>query len=123
MLKTALFISLFSVLVGCKDHHGHEAHPAWSMEVTIGEEGPTMTMPVLMDNYVSAITYSPVTFHAEPAVMKGHVLHRAFSLYSEGEQKVLTEVKCDTRKQDKPGVAGEAQLSLLGTTVKFTCAF
>jgi len=123
MLKTALFISTLLFVSACKDDHAHEAHPEWMMEITVGEEGAVKTLPVLMDDFLSAIDYSPVNFHAEAPVMKGHTLHRAFSLFSEGEQKVRTEVKCDTTKQNTQGSAGEAQLSLLGTTVKFFCKF
>ena len=66
MLKTSLIITTLLMLsTACQDHHGHEAHPNWAMEITIGEAGATKTLPVLMDDFVSAIDYSPVNFHAE----------------------------------------------------------
>lgn len=120
MLKLALVSATLLIALSCKDHHEHGPSPAWLMEITTGENGVTKTLPVLMDDFVSAIDYSPVTFHAEAPVLKGHVLARPFSLYGKGEQKVLTYVKCDTSKK---GVAGEATMSLLGTTVKFYCQF
>lgn len=123
MFKSALLISTLVLFSACKDHHGHGPTPAWIGDVTVGEEGLTRQMPVLMDDYESAISYSAVSFHAEAPVLKGHTLHRAFSLNGEGEQRVRTEVKCDTSKSGTPGVAGEASLSLLGTTVRFYCQF
>lgn len=120
MFKLALISLTLLAAISCNDQHGHGPTPEWLAEVTIDENGITKTLPVLMDDFVSAIAYSPVTFHAEAPKLKGHVISRPFSLYGKGEQKVLTEVTCDTNKK---GVAGEASMSLLGTTVKFYCKF
>ena len=122
MLKLALLITLL-VLAACKDHHGHGPTPAWMMEVTIGEEGPVRTTQIYMDDYLAAIPYSAVNFQALAPVEKGHHIERSFALFSEGEQRVLTTVKCDTKKEGVAGPAGEATLALLGTKVKFYCAF
>lgn len=121
-MKTILLAAVLVLFASCEDHHGHDLHPEWTMEATVGE-GFTKAMPIHMDDFIAAIDYSPVNFHAEAPVLKGNVIYRAFSLYSEGEQRVRTEVKCDTSKKATPGTAGEAQLSLLGATVKFSCSF
>lgn len=127
MLKLIVLCLPFLILAGCNSgHHGHGEGPAWQMEVTQGEEGIPQVLPVLIDDYLTALPYSPVLIQAEAPVEHHGKIKRAFSLFSTGEQKVRTEVECDVVKHAQPkhednAPAGEATLALLGTTVKFRC--
>ncbi len=120
MKSVILSLSLLA-LAGCNSHHGHEAGPAWQMEVIEGEEGIPKIMPVLIDDYTVGLPYSPVNIQAEAPVAEGGKIKRAFSLYSTGEQRVRTEVNCDVSKHEAKGEAGAASLALLGVKVKFYC--
>ncbi len=95
-MKFVLLSSLSLLFIACDGHHGKGQRVDWMVEVTPGEEKPSITLPVHGDEYEAAVPYSRVVVTAElPRQAKGGI-RRVFNLSSVGEQKVRQEVACST---------------------------
>lgn len=120
MKKFLLLAILPFLFAACNGHEHHGGPVHWIAEVTPGEEKPSITLPIVGDDYEAAIPYSRVVLTVElPRKAKGGY-RRVFTLSSVGEQKVRQEVACSTAGE-AGSVGGEATLTLEGATARFYC--